>query len=73
MKHLIGSINPDHGIKVATIYPDGQARVWDKKRENQESRQFLYSRAFSTYGKAKLWAAEFEESKRKMKMKEQPK
>lgn len=70
MFHLAGGINPDQGIRVAVVFPDGVVDVYEPLRKNQSVRKFAYSRAFSNYGKAKLWASEFEETNRIMKAKE---
>lgn len=69
MRHLARGINPNSNINVATVYPNGTVKVW--KSTKGEKRPFLYSRAFPTYGAAKLWAAEFEDTNRRMKLKEQ--
>ena len=73
MKHLAGGLNPDHGIKVGAVYPDGTVRVYHSIKEGAPQRPLAFVKTFSTYGKARLWAQEYEENNRRMKMKEEPK
>jgi len=72
MMNLVGSINPDQRIRVAVVFPDGRVKVYEPLRKTSTTRNFAYSTAFPTYGKAKLWADEFEATNRRMKLKEEP-
>ena len=72
MTRMAGGINPDSNIKVAAVFPNGHLKIYEAVRKGQVVRSYLYSRSFSTYGKAKLWAAEFEQKNREMKQKEKP-
>jgi hypothetical protein len=67
---LATGINPDQGIRVAVVSPDGMVAVYEPLRKNQSVRSLAYRRAFSNYGKGRLWASEFEADNRRMKAKE---
>lgn len=71
MLHLAGGINPDQGIRVAVVFSDGVVDVYEPLRKGQHARKFAYSTTFPNYGKAKLWATEFEATNRRMKAKEE--
>lgn len=67
---LAGELNPDSDISVAVCYKDGKVSVFAALKKGKRHRAYLYSRTFSTYGDATLWAAEFEANNRKQRMKE---
>ena len=54
---------PDDDINVATCC-GSEVRVYGRLNTDMKSRDFLYSRAFSNYGQAKLWADEYEDNER---------
>jgi hypothetical protein len=57
-------INPDADIRVATVTPDGNVRVYGPLIHGYGSRPFERSLWFKNYGDAALWAAEFEQKNR---------
>ena len=63
------NINPDAGINVVAVFPDGTATVYEGKPDTAVVRRRLYTKKFTCYGKAVLWASEFETQGRAEKLK----
>lgn len=65
-----GQINPDSGIQVAVSHQDGEVVIYDNLFAGKSERNQVSRMRFATYGKARLWAAEFEARNRRMKERE---